>query len=189
MEEAGRLRRGFFVRGLAPAQFALPGAEERLRRLRVERDKPDTILIAATDPANPYGAALPWPNAAGVGRSAGSLVVLRGGHLLGFVARAERSIMTFLPESEPERADTARALARAIAERIARAQRRALLIEMIDGQPANTSALVPYFREAGFSASARGLLLRALPADPEKMVGRRTARGIGASSSMPRRSD
>jgi hypothetical protein len=76
---------------------------------------------------------------------------------------AERSVVTFLPESEPERASAARALASGIAERLARSRRRALLIETLDGEPASSSPLAAHFREAGFSASAQGLLLRAAP--------------------------
>jgi ATP-dependent helicase Lhr and Lhr-like helicase len=164
MEAAGKIRRGFFVRGLGPLQFALPGAEDSLRRSRASRGVPEPIVLAATDPANPYGAALPWPGGdgrSGATRSAGALVVLRAGELLGWLGRRERSVVTFLPDSGSERATLARALARGIAERVAKGQRRAVLIETLDGGPAARSPLARWFQEAGFAATARGLLLRA----------------------------
>ncbi len=78
MEETGRVRRGYFVEGLGGAQFALPGAVDRLRQLEASQDG---AVLAATDPANPYGSALPWPQpAAGrAGRSAGAYVVMESG--------------------------------------------------------------------------------------------------------------
>jgi ATP-dependent Lhr-like helicase len=81
MEEAGRVRRGYFVDGLGAAQFAVPGAEDRLRALREPPATPEAVVLASTDPANPYGAALPWPERAGtrVGRAAGTAVVLVAG--------------------------------------------------------------------------------------------------------------
>src|SRR5204863_1242326 len=75
MEDAGRARRGYFVEGLGAAQFAVPGAEDRLRALRESPAEPLTLVLAATDPANPYGAVLPWP-AEGPQRAAGAQVVL-----------------------------------------------------------------------------------------------------------------
>ena len=62
MEEAGRVRRGYFVAGCGAAQFALPGAVDRLRAVRERSGEPAAVVLAATDPANPYGAALPWPD-------------------------------------------------------------------------------------------------------------------------------
>ena len=85
MEEAGKVRRGYFVEGLGAAQFAVPGAEDRLRALREPPAEPVAALLASTDPANPYGAALPWPERVGVrpARSAGTSVVLIDGALNG----------------------------------------------------------------------------------------------------------
>src|SRR5213076_545339 len=82
MEEAGRIRRGYFVAGLGAAQFALPAAVDLLRSMRELPDAPRTAVLAATDPANPYGGIVKWPEivAADVGRgptrSVGSLVIL-----------------------------------------------------------------------------------------------------------------
>ena len=94
MEEAGRIRRGYFVDGLGAAQFALPGAVDRLRALREppESDRAAVHLLAATDPANPYGAALPWPRRGDddrrpLQRAAGAYVVLVDGEAALYVDR------------------------------------------------------------------------------------------------------
>ena len=80
MEEAGRARRGYFVAGLGATQFAVPGAEDRLRLAAREEDARGVVWLAATDPANPFGAALPWPAGAGgrPARSAGAEGALEG---------------------------------------------------------------------------------------------------------------
>jgi len=75
MEEAGRIRRGYFVAGLGGAQFALAGAVDRLR---AQRDVEGTLVLAATDPANAYGLSLPWP-VKGLQRAAGAHVILVDG--------------------------------------------------------------------------------------------------------------
>jgi ATP-dependent Lhr-like helicase len=93
LEEQGRVRRGYFVAGLGAAQFALPGAVDRLR---AERDAPDEapLLLAATDPAQPFGAALPWPDLDGrPARAAGAHVVLGGGALLAYLERGARRVL------------------------------------------------------------------------------------------------
>ena len=93
LEETGRIRRGYFVEGLGGSQFALPGAVDRLRR----ETRPELVALAATDPANPYGAALPWPDvdAARLARDAGAYVLLYGGQLVGFVERGPKSLRLF----------------------------------------------------------------------------------------------
>ena len=90
MEEAGRIRRGYFVAGLGGAQFALPGAVDRLRRYRESGD--DTLLLAATDPANAYGLAVPWP-VKGPQRAAGAYVVLVGGLASLYLERGGRTLV------------------------------------------------------------------------------------------------
>jgi ATP-dependent Lhr-like helicase len=96
MEEAGRIRRGYFVTGLGGAQFALPGAVDRLRSLR--DGSPDgrhaCLVLAATDPANAYGLALPWPDASGrTPRAAGAYVVLLDGIASLYVERAGKGLV------------------------------------------------------------------------------------------------
>ncbi|MCY1012842.1 DEAD/DEAH box helicase [Nannocystis pusilla] len=111
MEEAGKVRRGYFVDGLGAAQFAVPGAEDRLRALRDPPAEPEAVVLASTDPANPYGAALPWPEHPGVrvGRAAGTSVVLVDGLLAAHVGRDARSLVLFAPADEPERSRVAEA--------------------------------------------------------------------------------
>jgi ATP-dependent Lhr-like helicase len=116
LEEAGRIRRGYFVAGLGGSQFALPGALERLRALRDGApDDPAGAVIASTDPANPYGAALPWPRE-GAGRAmraAGTHVALVDGELVAYLGKGEREITP----SDCSAARRPGALARALAAR------------------------------------------------------------------------
>ncbi|MBI5478814.1 MAG: hypothetical protein HY906_08165, partial [Deltaproteobacteria bacterium] len=173
LEEGGRLRRGYFVEHLGATQFALPGADEHLRRARdVPGHSPgatpggDTVVLAAADPANAYGAALPWPAhpaAHLLGRAAGAHVVLRAGRLAAFLTRAGHDLLT-LPD--PERAagrdaDTeAAAVAAALAALVDAGRRPHLLLARIDGEPAATARHADAFRAVGFSVSSRGLLYR-----------------------------
>jgi ATP-dependent Lhr-like helicase len=117
LEEAGRLRRGYFVSGLGGLQFAHPGALERLRSLREpSEDHPRAHVLAAADPANPYGAALAWPRTEGarLARVPGAHVVLVEGRLTAFVAGRGRTVLPLLPEVEPARSSAAGATARAL---------------------------------------------------------------------------
>jgi ATP-dependent helicase Lhr and Lhr-like helicase len=172
MEEAGRARRGYFVAGLGAAQFALPGADDRLRSLREKppREESRTVVVAATDPANPYGAALPWPEREGARpqRAAGAQVILRDGHLTAWLGRADRNLLTFLPESEPEASETAAAIAGALAGLVESGRRRVLFVGKVDGEDPSRSPLAPYLREAGFLAGSRGFLKRMPPPETEK---------------------
>ena len=164
MEEAGRARRGYFVAGLGGAQFAVPGAEDRLRSFRDAPPEPATIVLAATDPANPYGAVLPWPRVDGEGRAqraAGAQVVLHDGTLVGWLSRSEHNLHTYLPAEEPDRSRFARALTHGLASLVEDGRRRALLIARVDGEDVNGSTLAPALKEAGFTAGVRGYLKRA----------------------------
>jgi ATP-dependent Lhr-like helicase len=167
MEEAGRARRGYFVAGLGAAQFALPGADDRLRALREEppREESRTLVLAATDPASPYGAAVSWLEREGSRpqRVAGAQVILRDGHLLAWLGRADRNLLTFLPDAEPERSEAAAAIAGALGGLVDGGRRRALLVAKVDGEDPSRSALAPFLREAGFLAGSRGYLKRTPP--------------------------
>jgi ATP-dependent Lhr-like helicase len=167
MEEAGRVRRGYFVAGLGAAQFALPGADDRLRALRevTDDDEARTFVLAATDPANPYGAAVAWPDGEGARpqRAAGAQVILHDGRLVAWLSRADRNLLTFLPESEPERSETATAIAAALASLVASGRRNVLLVARVDGEEPHRSPLARHLAEAGFQAGSRGYLKRALP--------------------------
>jgi ATP-dependent Lhr-like helicase len=165
MEEAGRVRRGYFVAGLGAAQFARPGADDRLRSLREPSEEPQTVILAANDPANPFGAALAWPDKEGARpqRAAGAQVILHDGRLLAWLGRADRNLLTFLPESEPDRSESARAVAAALAALVSGGRRRALLVAKIDGDDPSRSPLAPFLRETGFLAGSRGYLMRTPP--------------------------
>jgi ATP-dependent Lhr-like helicase len=179
MEETGRVRRGYFVAGLGATQFAMPGALDLLRSLRDAPDDVEVAVIAATDPANPYGAALKWsasaPDGATAGqvraaapestkaargptRSVGATVILVNGALAAYLARGDRQLLTYLPAAEPERSKVARAIARVLIDR-ARAggdAPRGMLVEEIDGAPPAQHALAPFLTEQGFVAGALG---------------------------------
>ena len=155
LEEAGRARRGWFVAGLGAAQFALPGAIDRLRSLRTP-DAGKALLLAATDPAQPCGAALPWPDGPGrPARAAGAYVVLLDGEPAAYLDRAGRSLLSF---PAAERAVT---WIDAIVEAHKCGRLPALELERIDDSPARTSPIAPHLRSAGFADGYRGLTLRA----------------------------
>ena len=158
MEDAGKVRRGYFIAGLGGAQFALPGADERLR-LKPE-DKP-AVVLAATDPANPYGAALPWPGGEPrPHRTPGALTVLHQGRLLAYLGRSDRALSLFLDEEEPARSHQLSALLAALKTLVGPGKRRVLLIQTIDREEAGRSPHAAAFVAAGFSGAAAGLSLR-----------------------------
>ncbi len=150
LEEAGRIRRGYFVDGRGGAQFALPGAVDRLRAT-----ESITTVIAATDPANPYGASVPWPASPGrPSRTAGAYVALVDGRPAAFVERGGRSLVTF-PDLEVEPTRVAAAVAEVARRRIQR-----MTIERIDGVPIAESALGAALTDAGFTTGYKGMSLR-----------------------------
>jgi ATP-dependent Lhr-like helicase len=161
MEEAGRARRGWFVADLGAAQFARPASEDRLRALREPPEEREVVVLAATDPASPYGAALPWPATdARPQRAAGALVVLSAGELVGWIGRGEKTLATFLPADEPDRHAAAVALATGLAAFVDAGRRQALTIERIDGGDATGWHLAPVFVDAGWQSTSKGLLKR-----------------------------
>jgi ATP-dependent Lhr-like helicase len=158
LEEAGRARRGWFVAGLGAAQFALPGAVDRLRAHRnVDTDDPARVLVvAATDPAQPYGAALSWPEHDGAGRparAAGAYVVLHDGACAAYIERGGKHLLTF---GDLDSATWAEAVVEA--NKSGRLPR--LQIERIDDAPARTSPHADALRAAGFADGYKGLTLR-----------------------------
>jgi ATP-dependent Lhr-like helicase len=178
LEETGRVRRGYFVAGLGGSQFAHPGALERLRALREGAlggdEDPPAAVLAATDPANPYGATLPWPKAAAgrLQRSAGVHVVLVDGALAAHLRPGEGEILMFLPGEEPARSRAAAALARALA-RWSAAGRASVVWMSVDGKPVARSALAGALKEAGFMPSGPGM--RIMPGYAEAAEGRAEA--------------
>ena len=171
MEERGRVRRGHFVAGVGALQFALPGVLERLRALRRPVEAPESVVLSATDPANPYGALLRWPAPPGSGvrppsRSVGARVVLVDGAPAGWLARGGRALEVWLPEDEAERDRVAGALARALVGEARAAGRAGLLLEEIDGVPPERHPLAWHLLAAGFAASAHGFHLRRAGSGP-----------------------
>jgi len=170
MEEAGKIRRGYFIEGLGAAQFALPGAVDRLRAERTAADdtspRPLPLVLAATDPANPYGAALPWPKAPdhgsrrfkSVSRAAGAYVVLVQGEPTLYVERGGKSLVT-LPAFHLRQEDVGLLSLRALATVAEASPRRELTLERVDGEPILGSPLRPLLEESGFHREYLGLSL------------------------------
>ena len=155
MEDRGTVRRGYFVAGLGAAQFSLPGAVDRLRSNKEPAESPEVLVLAATDPAQPYGASISWPVSAGrPARSAGSLVVLVNGEAAVFVERGGRSLVVF-PAGLVDGV-----WADALVDLVRSGRRRSLEISRIDGQPARESTHADTLRNAGFSDGYRGLVMR-----------------------------
>jgi ATP-dependent Lhr-like helicase len=160
MEEAGRIRRGYFVAGLGAAQFAMPAALDLLRSMRDVPETPRTVVMAATDPANPYGTIVKWPET-GPTRTAGALVILVDGLAAAYLRRGERELLLFLPQAEPSRSRVAREVARMLLHLAGtREGRRGMLIADINGAAATSHPAMRVFIEEGFAATAMGLQAR-----------------------------
>jgi ATP-dependent Lhr-like helicase len=179
MEESGRVRRGYFAADLGATQFAMPAAVDLLRSLRTEREgeRCEMLLLAATDPANPYGSLLRWPAggdaASSLTRSAGARVVLCDGTLVAYLRRGNPNVQVFLPEEEPGRGNVARALAEFLVARVRgdreddAAGRAGLLISTVNGVAVAESLLARPLLDAGFVAGAMGFnVRRTLPTLP-----------------------
>ncbi|MBA2641853.1 MAG: DEAD/DEAH box helicase [Actinobacteria bacterium] len=161
LETLGVCRRGYFVEGLGGAQFAPPGAVERLRELRAagrRAERADALVLAAADPAQPYGAALPWPRRAS-GRAArvvGAWVVLLDGEAVLYVERGGRSLVP-LREPDPE---VLRLALDALVEHVRSGGAKRLAVERFDGVPVVESDAMALLVEAGFLAGPRRAVLR-----------------------------
>ncbi|MFE0132218.1 ATP-dependent helicase [Streptomyces sp. NPDC059037] len=184
-EDSGQARRGYVVEGLGAAQFAMDGAVDRLRATANARDRADSspssmgyaprasesqaVVLAAADPANAYGAALPWPEPpsdAGhkPGRKAGSLVVLIDGELTLYMERGGKTLLAW-PSAPDDTPPTEDPRLHPAAEALAGAAKAGSLgtvtVERINGAAALTSPFAPLLEGAGFHATPRGLRLRA----------------------------
>nr|WP_253770027.1 ATP-dependent helicase [Goodfellowiella coeruleoviolacea] len=166
MEESGQVVRGYVVEGLGAAQFAARGAVDRLRAVSraAGQERPESVeavVLAAADPAQPYGAALPWPAPVGgtkhrPARKAGALAVLVDGLAVLYVERGGRSLLSFT-EDEPALRVAAEALTGAVRD----GWLGQLAVQRADGAEALTSRLAQVLRDAGFRATPKGLRLRA----------------------------
>ncbi len=164
LEESGRVRRGYFAADLGAVQFAMPAAVDLLRSLRVPRDgeKSETLMLAATDPANPYGSLLKWPTGgdatSSLTRSVGARVVLSDGVLLAYLRRGNPSLQVFLPDDEPARSQASRALAEFLVDR---AQGEGgMLVTSINGVAVAESFMARTLLESGFVAAPMGFNVR-----------------------------
>ena len=163
MEEAGRVRRGHFAQGLTSAQLAVPGAVDRLRALRKPFPDEAGVLLAATDPAQPYGAWLDWPESASdVGRprrAVGAAVVLVDGCLCLFIDGGGRRMLSFEDETTEAGSSRLDRALRSLVASVIRLGGRQIRVEEIDGHGARGSRLADAFVRAGFRAGYRGLEL------------------------------
>ncbi len=192
MEESGRIRRGFFAADLGATQFAMPAAVDLLRSLRggamggtTGEEGPEMVQVAATDPANPYGALLRWPAPVEEGtslqRSVGARVVLCDGALVAYLRRGNANVQVWLPEEEPARGQVGRALAEFLVARVQgeervvsagdASSRVGMLIASVNGVPVAESVMARYLLDAGFQAGAMGFnVRRMLPSLPGRGV-------------------
>ncbi len=190
MEESGKIRRGFFAADLGATQFAMPAAVDLLRSLRsaANEDEAEMVQLAATDPANPYGALLKWPAApdasSSLQRSVGARVVLCDGALVAYLRRGNPNLQVWLPEEEPARGQVARALAEFLVTRVQgqegvasasdASSRVGMLVASINGVAVAESPLARYLLDAGFQAGPMGFNVRRnLPALPSARLGAR----------------
>jgi ATP-dependent helicase Lhr and Lhr-like helicase len=160
LETLGIARRGYFVEGLGGAQFALPGAVERLRAVSDRDEQP--VVLAAVDPAQPYGATLPWParddeSGRRPARVGGAYVVLFGGEPILYLDRGGRALQTLVGRDD-ERIEPA---LEALVERVQNGTIKRLALEKVDGESALTSTLGPALIALGFQEGPRRLTLSA----------------------------
>jgi ATP-dependent Lhr-like helicase len=177
LENSGRIRRGYFVGGLGATQFALPAAVDLLRQLRTApaEEKPEFVQLAATDPANPYGSVLRWPDLPVMDEDSESApriltravyaeVILRNGQLVAWLKHGNPNVLVFLPAEEPERSQTAAGLAHFLCrrgqERMRVNQHEGVLITTINGQPVAAHPMARFLMDAGFHAGPLGMHLR-----------------------------
>ncbi len=210
LEESGRIRRGYFVAGLGATQFALPAAVDLLRSLRnptstfpTEEEKQEFLLLAATDPANPYGSTLKWPDLPSetedtetapriLTRAAYAQVVLCEGRLVAWLRRGNPNLLVFLPAEEPDRSRIADGLAHFLAqEGLDRLQRdqagshhSGYLISTINGLPVSQHPFARALADASFHKSPLGMNLRRPTSQPPR-VGYSTQTGSASPRPSP----
>jgi ATP-dependent Lhr-like helicase len=163
LEESGKIRRGYFVAALGATQFGTAAAIDLLRANREEGTEPEVVTLAATDPANPYGAIIKWPGGAErqLTRSVGASVILVDGSLACYLGRGEKSIALFLPDDQADREPVGRAVARALAAFVGEGHRRAMLLSQADNAPIADSPIAPWLVETGFLPTSQGYQMRA----------------------------
>jgi len=166
MEENGRARRGYFVAGTGAMQFSLPSVPDLLRTLRHAPDPPEVATLAATDPANPYGAALRWPGSGAVivrgpARSTGAHVVLVNGAAAAWIGRGAHQLHVWLPDDEPERSVFARSIVGELEKlQSAPGAPREMVVQEINGVAARRHPFGRVLEEAGCTPVPEGYRLR-----------------------------
>jgi ATP-dependent Lhr-like helicase len=173
LEESGKVRRGYFAADLGATQFAVPAAVDLLRSLRTSSQggKTEIMQLAATDPANPYGALLRWPVAPDAGssltRSVGARVILCDGALAVYSRRGNPNLQIFLPDEEPQRSQVARSVAEFLVRRVEgergedyAAGRAGMLIATVNGFAVAEHWIARALLDAGFVAGAMGFNVR-----------------------------
>jgi ATP-dependent Lhr-like helicase len=156
LEERGQARRGYFVAGLGAAQFALPGAVDRLRAAREPDEEAISVVLATTDPAQPYGAALAWPEPAGSARpsrATGSFTVLVDGEPAVWLDQRGHHLVTFPGAARDVWVE-------ALVDLVKNGRLRSIELRKMDGAPAGESPWASVLRAAGFADGYRGLVLR-----------------------------
>ena len=197
-EESGKAMRGYVIDGLGAAQFSTPAIIDRLRGLADSPDvtgwpsgttEPETFVLAACDPANPYGAALPWPQrdeadgkaTGGPTRSAGALVVLIDGLPIAHLTRGGKTLTTFI-ESMPDGIDPAEVYPRlvsALTDMVARGALSPLVVEKCNGSPIHKTDAAAHLRDAGAGITPKGVRISARAAAPRTpRAGRRATEAI-----------
>ena len=197
-EESGKAMRGYVIDGLGAAQFSTPAIIDRLRGLADSPDvtgwpsgttEPETFVLAACDPANPYGAALPWPQrddadgkaTGGPTRSAGALVVLIDGLPIAHLTRGGKTLTTFI-ESLPDGIDPAEVYPRlvsALTDMVARGALSPLVVEKCNGSPIHKTDAAAHLRGAGAGITPKGVRISARAAAPRTpRAGRRASEAI-----------
>ena len=196
--KSGKAMRGYVIDGLGAAQFSTPAIIDRLRGLADSPDvtgwpsgttEPETFVLAACDPANPYGAALPWPQrddadgkaTGGPTRSAGALVVLIDGLLIAHLTRGGKTLTTFI-ESLPDGIDPAEVYPRlvsALTDMVARGVLSPLVVEKCNGSPIHKTDVAAHLRDAGAGITPKGVRISARAAAPRTpRAGRRATEAI-----------
>lgn len=177
LEESGKIRRGYFAADLGATQFALHAAVDLLRSLRTQQEpeRPEMLQLAATDPANPYGALLRWPAPPDAGssltRSVGAQVILCDGELVAYLRRGNPNVQIFLPEEEPHRSHVMKNLAEFLVKRAQALEdergRAGMLIAMVNGIAVAEHPMARALLDAGFAAGGMGFnVRRGLPSLP-----------------------
>lgn len=169
-EEAGKAMRGYLIDGLGAAQFSTPAVIDRLRGLGDSDDvtgwpsgttDPEVYVLAAADPANPYGAALPWPES-GPTRAAGSIVVLIDGLLIAHLTRGGRTLTVFDLPTGIEVADVMPIVVSALSEAISRNMMKRIVVEKINGEQVFQSQWAETLRAAGAHIVPQGIRISAV---------------------------